>query len=60
MADVFFNDSPEVLARLTYDPRTGHPMAICAGKVRDRERDRELLVAWLRALRDQINPEGGQ
>lgn len=53
MADVYFHDAPEVLVRLTYD-RDGTPMALCAGKVRERDRDKELMLAWLRALRDQI------
>ena len=43
-----FVGKPEVLARLTYDAN-GKPMALAAGKVRERKQDLELIMTWLRA-----------
>lgn len=45
---------PGVLVELTYDLE-GHPITICRGKVRDREKDKAASLAWLRALKAQID-----
>lgn len=51
-----FLTAPEVLVRLTYDSR-GLPIAMCAGKIRERAKDQELMLTWLRKLRDQITEQ---
>jgi hypothetical protein len=44
---------PGVLVELAYD-REGHPISFCRGKVRDCEKDKVAMLAWLRALKAQI------
>lgn len=48
-----FTTAPTVLATLTYTS-DGKPIALAAGKRREREADLKLLMDWLRALKTQF------
>lgn len=45
---IFVDDAKSVLVTLCYDAE-GKPMVVAAGKKKERERDVELIVEWLRA-----------